>query len=138
VIAQRFDFELHLVIAQRCGNFALGEAIRKCWSFKRLSYQAVPERPESLEKGYREHVAVLHALAARDPQTARAMHDETLPNDVFRSAKFCSMCGPKFCSMKPMPRSRPATGPKSRFPVHKTKKKVRIQSSGSSSRVKVL
>ncbi|VTS02008.1 thiamine biosynthesis protein : Phosphomethylpyrimidine synthase OS=Singulisphaera acidiphila (strain ATCC BAA-1392 / DSM 18658 / VKM B-2454 / MOB10) GN=thiC PE=3 SV=1: ThiC [Tuwongella immobilis] len=35
-----------------------------------------------------------------DPETARRMHDETLPNDVFKSAKFCSMCGPKFCSMK--------------------------------------
>jgi phosphomethylpyrimidine synthase len=35
-----------------------------------------------------------------DPQTARAMHDETLPQDVFKSAKFCSMCGPKFCSMR--------------------------------------
>ena len=28
------------------------------------------------------------------------MHDETLPQDVFKSAKFCSMCGPKFCSMR--------------------------------------
>jgi phosphomethylpyrimidine synthase len=35
-----------------------------------------------------------------DPETARAMHDETLPQDVFKSAKFCSMCGPKFCSMR--------------------------------------
>jgi phosphomethylpyrimidine synthase len=34
-----------------------------------------------------------------DPATARSMHDETLPQDVFKSAKFCSMCGPKFCSM---------------------------------------
>src|SRR4051794_8289683 len=34
-----------------------------------------------------------------DPETARRMHDETLPNEVFKSAKFCSMCGPKFCSM---------------------------------------
>jgi phosphomethylpyrimidine synthase len=34
-----------------------------------------------------------------DPATARAMHDETLPQEVFKSAKFCSMCGPKFCSM---------------------------------------
>lgn len=70
--AQRFDFELHLAIARACGNFALGEAIRKCWAFKRLSYQAVPEKPASLEKGYQEHVAVLDALAAHDPQTARA------------------------------------------------------------------
>jgi phosphomethylpyrimidine synthase len=35
-----------------------------------------------------------------DPETARGMHDETLPQDVFKSAKFCSMCGPKFCSMR--------------------------------------
>lgn len=35
-----------------------------------------------------------------DPETAKRMHDETLPQDVFKSAKFCSMCGPKFCSMK--------------------------------------
>ncbi len=35
-----------------------------------------------------------------DPETARKMHDETLPQEVFKSAKFCSMCGPKFCSMR--------------------------------------
>lgn len=35
-----------------------------------------------------------------DPETARKMHDETLPQDVFKSAHFCSMCGPKYCSMK--------------------------------------
>jgi phosphomethylpyrimidine synthase len=34
-----------------------------------------------------------------DPETARAMHDETLADDYFKEAKFCSMCGPKFCSM---------------------------------------
>jgi phosphomethylpyrimidine synthase len=28
------------------------------------------------------------------------MHDETLPQDTFKSAHFCSMCGPKYCSMK--------------------------------------
>jgi len=35
-----------------------------------------------------------------DPDTARAFHDETLPKDVHKVAHFCSMCGPKFCSMK--------------------------------------
>jgi phosphomethylpyrimidine synthase len=35
-----------------------------------------------------------------DPETARKMHDEELPDDAFKSAKFCSMCGPKFCSMR--------------------------------------
>jgi len=34
-----------------------------------------------------------------DPETARTMHDETLPDDFYKEAKFCSMCGPKFCSM---------------------------------------
>jgi phosphomethylpyrimidine synthase len=34
-----------------------------------------------------------------DPETARAMHDETLPEEGFKDAHFCSMCGPKFCSM---------------------------------------
>src|ERR1700743_2774679 len=33
------------------------------------------------------------------PETARAMHDETLPDDYYKEAAFCSMCGPKFCSM---------------------------------------
>ncbi len=37
---------------------------------------------------------------ALDPETARRMHDETLPQETFKSAHFCSMCGPKFCSMK--------------------------------------
>jgi phosphomethylpyrimidine synthase len=35
-----------------------------------------------------------------DPETARRMHDETLPQDSFKSAHFCSMCGPKYCSMR--------------------------------------
>ena len=34
-----------------------------------------------------------------DPETARAKHDETLPQEASKSAKFCSMFGPKFCSM---------------------------------------
>ncbi|HEX5372821.1 MAG TPA: phosphomethylpyrimidine synthase ThiC [Aquabacterium sp.] len=35
-----------------------------------------------------------------DPETARDFHDETLPKDAAKVAHFCSMCGPKFCSMK--------------------------------------
>jgi phosphomethylpyrimidine synthase len=37
---------------------------------------------------------------ALDPDTAREFHDETLPKDAHKVAHFCSMCGPKFCSMK--------------------------------------
>ncbi|GBQ87861.1 thiamine biosynthesis protein ThiC [Gluconacetobacter johannae DSM 13595] len=35
-----------------------------------------------------------------DPETARGFHDETLPKEAHKTAHFCSMCGPKFCSMK--------------------------------------
>jgi len=37
---------------------------------------------------------------ALDPVTARAYHDETLPQEPAKVAHFCSMCGPKFCSMQ--------------------------------------
>jgi phosphomethylpyrimidine synthase len=37
---------------------------------------------------------------ALDPDKAKEFHDETLPQDVFKDAEFCSMCGPKFCSYK--------------------------------------
>ncbi|MBS1884366.1 MAG: phosphomethylpyrimidine synthase ThiC [Actinobacteria bacterium] len=36
---------------------------------------------------------------ALDPETARRMHDETLADDYFKTAEFCSMCGPKYCPM---------------------------------------
>ena len=35
-----------------------------------------------------------------DPETAQKYHDETLPKEAMKTAHFCSMCGPKFCSMK--------------------------------------
>ena len=37
---------------------------------------------------------------ALDPETARAYHDATLPAEPAKTAHFCSMCGPKFCSMR--------------------------------------
>ena len=37
---------------------------------------------------------------ALDPEHARALHDETLPHEHFKSVEYCSMCGPKFCSMR--------------------------------------
>ena len=35
-----------------------------------------------------------------DPETARTFHDATLPHEAAKTAHFCSMCGPRFCSMK--------------------------------------
>ncbi len=71
-LAQQFDFALHLTIADRAGNFALREAIRKIWAFKRISYLAAPEKPATLERGYGEHLALLEALRNHDGETARA------------------------------------------------------------------
>jgi len=70
--AQEFDFAIHLAIADRSGNFALAETIRKIWRFKRISYLAAPEPAATLAKGYGEHRALLAALHARDAETARA------------------------------------------------------------------
>lgn len=68
--ARKFDFAIHLAIADGCGNLALASAIRKCWSFKRVSYEAGNDAPEVVERGYQEHRAILDALQARNPETA--------------------------------------------------------------------
>jgi len=39
-------------------------------------------------------------LESKSAETAREYHDETLPKEAHKVAHFCSMCGPKFCSMK--------------------------------------
>jgi phosphomethylpyrimidine synthase len=46
---------------------------------------------------------------ALDPETARRMHDESLPEDEHKQASYCSMCGPKFCAMKTTQEVREAT-----------------------------
>jgi phosphomethylpyrimidine synthase len=46
-----------------------------------------------------------------DPETAKAYHDETLPQETFKQAHFCSMCGPKYCSMKITEEIRKMTPP---------------------------
>src|SRR5450432_1079462 len=59
----------------------------------------VRERDDALSRArYRFDWKEQFALSL-DPETARSMHDETLPEDGFKDAHFCSMCGPKFCSM---------------------------------------
>ncbi|HEY5072529.1 MAG TPA: phosphomethylpyrimidine synthase ThiC [Caulobacteraceae bacterium] len=45
-----------------------------------------------------------------DPETAREFHDESLPKEAMKTAHFCSMCGPKFCSMKISQEIRDAAG----------------------------
>ncbi len=58
------------------------------------------ERDDALSKARFEFDWNEQFRLSLDPQTAQAYHDETLPQDTFKSAHFCSMCGPKYCSMK--------------------------------------
>jgi phosphomethylpyrimidine synthase len=60
----------------------------------------VRQRDDALSKARFEFDWNRQFELSLDPETARSMHDETLPQEVFKSAKFCSMCGPKFCSMR--------------------------------------
>ncbi|MBM3775814.1 MAG: phosphomethylpyrimidine synthase ThiC [Acidobacteria bacterium] len=55
-----------------------------------------------------------------DPETARALHDETLPEEGFKDAHFCSMCGPKFCSMNISSKVESFTAEEAEAVLHRT------------------
>ena len=58
------------------------------------------ERDDALSKARFEFRWEDQFNLSLDPETAKAYHDETLPAEGAKVAHFCSMCGPKFCSMK--------------------------------------
>ncbi|GAA1482191.1 phosphomethylpyrimidine synthase ThiC [Gordonia sinesedis] len=58
------------------------------------------ERDDALSKARFEFRWTDQFNLALDPDTARSYHDETLPAEPAKTAHFCSMCGPKFCSMR--------------------------------------
>jgi phosphomethylpyrimidine synthase len=58
------------------------------------------ERDDALSKARFEFRWEDQFNLSLDPETARAYHDETLPQETAKEAHFCSMCGPKFCSME--------------------------------------
>jgi phosphomethylpyrimidine synthase len=58
------------------------------------------ERDDALSKARFEFRWADQFALSLDPETALAFHDETLPADGAKSAHFCSMCGPQFCSMR--------------------------------------
>jgi len=63
-------------------------------------HPGVRARDEALSKARFEFRWMDQFNLSLDPDTARDFHDETLPKDASKVAHFCSMCGPKFCSMK--------------------------------------
>jgi len=58
------------------------------------------DRDDALSKARFEFEWEKQFALSLDPETARNMHDEELPDEAFKDARFCSMCGPKFCSMR--------------------------------------
>lgn len=58
------------------------------------------ERDNALSKARFEFRWADQFALSLDPDTARSFHDETLPAETAKTAHFCSMCGPKFCSMR--------------------------------------
>ena len=58
------------------------------------------ERDDALSKARFEFRWNDQFALSLDPDTARSFHDETLPAETAKTAHFCSMCGPKFCSMR--------------------------------------
>lgn len=64
--AQCFDYALHLTAAEFCGNLPLRETIRKCFRYKRLSYEAGGDSDRVLSRDYQEHLAILKRLVDGD------------------------------------------------------------------------
>ena len=58
------------------------------------------QRDDALSKARFEFRWYDQFALSLDPDTAREFHDETLPVEAAKTAHFCSMCGPKFCSMR--------------------------------------
>ncbi|MEM9288745.1 MAG: phosphomethylpyrimidine synthase ThiC [Pseudomonadota bacterium] len=63
-------------------------------------HPAAQERDDALSRARFEFRWEDQFNLALDPETARDYHDQTLPKEAHKVAHFCSMCGPKFCSMK--------------------------------------
>ncbi|MCB1226144.1 MAG: GntR family transcriptional regulator [Verrucomicrobiales bacterium] len=76
--ARWLDHALHLVIAEYCGNLSIRETLRRCWSYKRLSYEAGNDSEAHLKRGYLQHAAILDALAAGSEDAAATLMAEHL------------------------------------------------------------
>ena len=85
----------------------------------------VQERDNALSKARFEFNWSEQFRLSLDPETAQRYHDETLPQDTFKSAHFCSMCGPKYCSMRITEDIRKMSASESSEPL------VKLQAGGS-------
>jgi phosphomethylpyrimidine synthase len=79
------------------------------------------DRDDALSKARYEFDWNAQFHLALDPETARRYHNETLPQDASKNAHFCSMCGPKYCSMKITEDVRAMTRPKEVVEIEPTR-----------------
>jgi len=82
VAARWFDQAIHLVSAEYCGNLSMRAIIRRCWSYKRLSYEAGNDSDPHLAAGWRQHLALLEAFVGRDGEGASRLMREHLRSAV--------------------------------------------------------
>jgi DNA-binding GntR family transcriptional regulator len=76
--ARWLDQALHLAVAEFCGNLSMREIIRRAWGYKRVSYEAGNDSDSHLREGYRQHAAIIEALAAGEGETAAERMTEHL------------------------------------------------------------
>ena len=86
IAARWLDQALHLVVAEYCGNLSMREIIRRCWSYKRLSYEAGNDSDSHLREGWKQHGALIEAIAAGDGDKAAALMSEHLRSAAKRTA----------------------------------------------------
>ena len=84
--ARWLDLALHLVIAEYCGNLSMREIIRRCWSYKRLSYEAGNDTDSHLREGWKQHGSILQAIASGKADDAAALMSEHLRTAARRTA----------------------------------------------------
>ena len=70
--ARWLDQSLHLVVAEYCGNLSMREIIRRCWSYKRLSYEAGNDSDSHLREGWKQHAVIIQALEEKNGDEATA------------------------------------------------------------------
>ncbi len=71
--ARWLDQALHLVVAECCGNLAMREILRRCWSYKRLSYEAGNDSDRHLREGWKQHAALVGAIGSGDADRSAAL-----------------------------------------------------------------
>jgi len=86
IAARWLDQALHLVVAEYCGNLSMREIIRRCWSYKRVSYEAGNDSDSHLREGWKQHSALIMAITVGDGRKAGAMMVDHLKRAVARSA----------------------------------------------------